>query len=96
MARAAEAAGIPYVLFGASLTCTERVAQAAPTRSWFQAYLLGEAAHVEGLLERVTDAGFKTLVITVDTAMRSNRENNVRVGFSTPLRLTACDWHGMA
>ncbi|CAM3684806.1 Alpha-hydroxy-acid oxidizing enzyme [Bordetella sputigena] len=86
MARAAEAAGIPYVLSGASLTRMERVAQAAPTCGWFQAYIPGERAHIEGLLQRVEKAGFKTLVITVDTATLANRENNVRVGFTTPLR----------
>ncbi|MGZ5039677.1 MAG: alpha-hydroxy acid oxidase, partial [Usitatibacter sp.] len=31
-------------------------------------------------------AGFKTLVVTVDVAVLSNRENNIRAGFSTPLR----------
>ncbi|ARP79734.1 alpha-hydroxy-acid oxidizing enzyme [Bordetella genomosp. 8] len=86
MARAAEAAGIPYVLSGASLTRMERVAQAAPTCGWFQAYIPGEQAHIEGLIQRVEKAGFKTLVITVDTATLANRENNVRVGFTTPLR----------
>lgn len=86
MARAAEAAGIPYVLSGASLTRMERVAQAAPTCGWFQAYIPGEPAHIEGLLDRVKAAGFATLVVTVDTATLANRENNVRVGFSTPLR----------
>ncbi|ANN70289.1 alpha-hydroxy acid oxidase [Bordetella bronchialis] len=86
MARAAEAAGIPYVLSGASLTRMERVAQAAPTCGWFQAYIPGEQAHIEGLLQRVEKAGFKTLVITADTATLANRENNVRVGFTTPLR----------
>lgn len=88
MAKAAEAAGIPYVLSGASLTPMERVAQAAPTCGWFQAYIPGEPAHIEALLERVRVAGFRTLVVTVDTATLANRENNVRVGFSTPLRPT--------
>ncbi|MFC4275636.1 alpha-hydroxy acid oxidase [Achromobacter aloeverae] len=86
MAGAAEAAGIPYVLSGASLTRMERVAQAAPTSAWFQAYIPGEPAHIEGLIQRVEKAGFRTLVVTVDTATLANRENNVRVGFSTPLR----------
>lgn len=86
LARAAEAAGIPFVLSGASLTPMERVAQAAPTCGWFQAYIPGEPAHIEGLVQRVTQAGFRTLVVTVDTATLANRENNVRVGFSTPLR----------
>ncbi|MDN4590371.1 alpha-hydroxy-acid oxidizing enzyme [Xenophilus aerolatus] len=86
MARAAEAAGIPHVLSGASLTRMERVAEAAPTCGWFQAYIPGEPAHIEGLVARVEKAGFRTLVVTVDTATLANRENNVRVGFSTPLR----------
>lgn len=86
MASAAEAAGIPYVLSGASLTPMERIAQAAPTCAWFQAYIPGEPEHIAGLLERVEKAGFRTLVVTVDTVTLANRENNVRVGFTTPLR----------
>lgn len=86
LARAAEAAGIPFVLSGASLTRMELIAQAAPTCGWFQAYIPGEPAHIEGLVQRVAQAGFGTLVVTVDTATLANRENNVRVGFSTPLR----------
>lgn len=97
MASAAEAAGIPYVLSGAALTRMERVARAAPTCGWFQAYISGESSHIEALLERVKNAGFKTLVITVDTATLANRENNVRVGFSTPLRPSLrLAWPGMA
>jgi len=96
MAEAAEAAGIPYVLSGASLTCMEEVAQAAPTCGWFQAYIPGDPAHIEGLLERVKAAGFKTLVVTVDTATLANRESNVRVGFSTPLRPSVrLAWDGL-
>ncbi|MDM0054722.1 alpha-hydroxy acid oxidase [Variovorax fucosicus] len=96
MAEAAEAAGIPYVLSGASLTRMEEVAQAAPTCGWFQAYIPGDPAHIEGLLERVKAAGFKTLVVTVDTATLANRENNVRVGFATPLRPSVrLAWDGL-
>lgn len=96
MARAAEAAGIPYVLSGASLTRMEAVARAAPTCGWFQAYIPGDTTHIEGLVERVKAAGFSTLVVTVDTATLANRENNVRVGFSTPLRPSLrLAWDGM-
>jgi L-lactate dehydrogenase (cytochrome) len=96
MARAAEEARIPYVLSGASLTRMEDVAKAAPTCAWFQAYIPGEEAHIEALVERVKAAGFKTLVVTVDTATLANRENNVRVGFSTPLRPTPrLAWDGV-
>jgi len=84
-ARAAARAGIPYVLSGSSLTRLEDVAQAAPG-SWFQAYLPGDEKRIDALLDRVERAGFKTLVVTVDIPVAGNRENNIRAGFSTPLR----------
>jgi L-lactate dehydrogenase (cytochrome) len=85
LARAAGRANIPMVLSGSSLIPLEEVAKANPS-AWFQAYLPGEPDRILGLLERAERAGFGTLVLTVDTAVLANRENNVRNGFSTPLR----------
>ncbi len=69
--------------------------QANPA-AWFQAYLPGEPDRILALLERVERAGFETLVLTVDTAVLANRENNVRSGFSTPLRPSVrLAWDGM-
>lgn len=85
LARAAGRANIPMVLSGSSLIPLEEVAKTNPS-AWFQAYLPGEPDKILGLLERVERAGFGTLVLTVDTAVLANRENNVRSGFSTPLR----------
>ena len=73
------------VMSGSSLIRLEEVAEAAPT-AWFQAYLPGEPDRILALLERVEQAGFGTLMLTVDTAVLANRENNIRSGFSTPLR----------
>lgn len=87
MARASAEADVPYVLSGSSLTPMERVIE-ANSEAWFQAYLPGEVARIEALIARVRRAGFKTLVLTADTAVLANRENNVRAGFSTPLRMT--------
>ncbi|WP_051236411.1 alpha-hydroxy acid oxidase [Ottowia thiooxydans] len=86
LARVAAAAGIPMVLSGAALTRMEDVAAAAPGNSWFQAYLPGESELIKAMAARAHNAGYKTLVLTVDTAARANRENNIRAGFSTPLR----------
>jgi L-lactate dehydrogenase (cytochrome) len=85
LARAAAAANVPMILSGASLTPLERVRDAGPT-AWFQAYLPGDEARITQLVERVTRAGYETLVLTVDVQVAANRENNVRSGFSTPLR----------
>ena len=85
LAGAAARANIPMIMSGSSLIRLEEVAQAAPA-SWFQAYLPGEPPRIAALVERVARAGFGTLVLTVDTAVLANRENNIRSGFSTPLR----------
>jgi L-lactate dehydrogenase (cytochrome) len=85
LARAAAQRNIPMIVSGSSLTPMETIRAVAP-QAWFQAYLPGEPAKITALVSRVADAGFETLVLTVDTATRANRENNIRAGFSTPLR----------
>ena len=84
-AQAAQAANIPMIMSGSSLIPMEEIAQASPS-AWFQAYLPAKQEQIDALIDRVAAAGFKTLVITVDTPVAANRENNVRTGFSTPLR----------
>jgi L-lactate dehydrogenase (cytochrome) len=85
LARAAMAAHIPMIMSGSSLIRLEDVIAAAPS-TWFQAYLPGEVDKIEALIDRVDRAGVQTLVLTVDTAVHANRENNIRAGFSTPLK----------
>ena len=85
LARAAQQAGIASIMSGSSLIPLETVAAAAP-RTWFQAYLPGDLARIEALVDRVARAGYRTLVLTVDIPVSANRENNVRTGFTTPLR----------
>ena len=85
LTEAARAHNIPAILSGSSLIRMEEVIAANPD-AWFQAYLPGDANRVMALVDRVAAAGFGTLMVTVDTAVLPNRENNVRNGFSTPLR----------
>ena len=85
LARAAGRENVPMVMSGSSLIRLEEVAE-VNRDAWFQAYLPGNEAAIAALLSRVQAAGFETLVVTVDTAVAANRENNVRAGFSIPLR----------
>jgi L-lactate dehydrogenase (cytochrome) len=85
LARAATKANIPMVLSGSSLIRLEAVA-AEGNNTWFQAYLPGDAPRISALIERVARAGFEALVLTLDTPVAANRENNQRAGFSVPLR----------
>jgi L-lactate dehydrogenase (cytochrome) len=95
LAQAAARANVPMLMSGSSLIRMEEVAQVNP-EVWFQAYLPGDEANIRALILRIRQAGFKTLVITVDTPVAANRENNVRAGFSTPLRPTlALAWQGL-
>jgi L-lactate dehydrogenase (cytochrome) len=95
LASAAAESGIPMIMSGSSLISLEQVAEAAPG-SWFQAYLPGEPDRIDALIDRVAAAGFGTLVLTVDVAILPSRENNVKTGFSTPLRPSLrLAWQGL-
>jgi L-lactate dehydrogenase (cytochrome) len=95
LARVAAAAGIPMILSGASLTRLEDVRAVGPT-AWFQGYIPGDEAAIRALVERVGQAGYDTLVVTADVPVAANRENNVRNGYSAPLRPTAAlAWQGV-
>ncbi|HRK17427.1 MAG TPA: alpha-hydroxy acid oxidase [Hyphomicrobiaceae bacterium] len=87
LAEAAKAQGILNILSGSSLIRLEDVVAANPA-TWFQAYLPGDQARIDALLTRVKAAGVETLMVTVDIPVFGNRENNVRSGFSTPLKPT--------
>lgn len=95
LAEAAKRANIPMIMSGSSLIRMEALIAVAP-EAWFQAYLPGNVEQIAPLIDRVATAGFQTLVITVDTPSASNRENNVRTGFSTPLRPSVrLAWEGI-
>jgi L-lactate dehydrogenase (cytochrome) len=85
LARAAAANNIPMINSGSALMPLEKVREAGNT-AWFQAYIPGDDDVINKLVDRVERAGFDTLVVTVDVAVNANRENNVKAGFSTPLR----------
>jgi L-lactate dehydrogenase (cytochrome) len=85
MALAAREAGVPFVLSAASTTPLERVVEAYPDL-WYQGYLPARDDIVGPLLQRVWQAGVRVLVVTVDVPLASVRENELRNGFSIPLR----------
>jgi L-lactate dehydrogenase (cytochrome) len=85
LAESAQAEHIPMIMSGSSLTRMEDLAKAAPN-SWFQAYLPPTDDRIALLVERAANAGFGTLVVTVDVAVRGSTEHYQRGGFTSPLR----------
>ena len=89
-ARAAARAGIPFTLSTMSINSMEQVAEGAPNGlRWFQLYVWRDRDVVRGLIERAKAAGFKALVITVDTPVLGHREKDQRAGLTLPPRITA-------
>jgi L-lactate dehydrogenase (cytochrome) len=86
-ARAAAALNVPMILSAASLIKLEDVIKENPG-AWYQAYLAGVPKRIEPLVDRVAAAGFDTFVVTADVPVPPNRENNIRNGFQTPIKIT--------
>jgi L-lactate dehydrogenase (cytochrome) len=95
LAQAAARENVPMIMSGSSLIRLEEIVQVNP-QAWFQAYLPGAEPEIIALVERVKAAGYGTLVVTLDASIASNREQNIRAGFSTPLRPSArLAWQGL-
>ncbi len=87
LARAARDANVPFILSASSLTRLEDIQRINPD-AWFQTYIAGDPDRIRPMIDRVARAGFTTLVVTADTPVAGNRENNLRSGFSMPMRVT--------
>lgn len=89
LARAAAEAGVPFTLATGSTTAMEKVAEAVSgIPLWFQLYLWPDRKLSHQLVERARAAGFKALVVTVDSVVAGNREYNLRNGFTVPFSFT--------
>jgi isopentenyl diphosphate isomerase/L-lactate dehydrogenase-like FMN-dependent dehydrogenase len=90
-ARAAGAAGTAYCVPTGASVSLEEIAAVATGPLWFQLYLWKKPEIYEGLVRRAQDLGFKALLVTVDSAVASKRERDLRNGFTLPLRLSLAD-----
>ena len=88
LARAATAAGLPYGLSTVASRTPEDVAPCLDGDGWFQMYPPRDPGVRADMLSRARDAGFATLVLTVDVPVASRRERQTRAGLTSPPRLT--------
>ena len=79
-ARCAGAAGTAYILSTISGHRLEDVKAASTGPVWFQLYLMGGRAAAEGSIARARQAGFSSLVVTIDTPVAGMRERDSRNG----------------
>jgi len=88
LARAARMFGIPFIQSTMSTSSIEDIAQVLDgSDHWFQLYVLKDHAISQRLMTRATNAGCNTLVITTDSVVIGNREDDKR-NFARPQVLT--------
>ncbi len=88
LARAAKAANIPFTLATGSQTSMEEVAKLVGGTLWFQLYMWSDVSMSHILVDRAKNAGFEALVVTLDGPVGTNREYNIRNGYTVPFRYT--------
>jgi L-lactate dehydrogenase (cytochrome) len=89
VARVADRNGIPYTLSTMGNTSIEDVAAAAPgARKWFQLYVMRDRGKSAELMRAAWQAGYDTLMLTVDTPVAGARLRDRRSGLTLPPALS--------
>lgn len=82
VARAAGTLGLIVTHSTLASYTMEQVAQAATGALWYQLYAYHRREINQRLIERAERAGYRALVVTVDTPIIGRRETDIRTGFS--------------
>jgi L-lactate dehydrogenase (cytochrome) len=77
-ARAADAAGVPFVESTVSICGIEEVAAAKSSPPWFQLYVMRDRSYAEDLMSRAQAVGSPVLVLTIDLAVVGARHRDTR------------------
>ncbi|MEM7403926.1 MAG: alpha-hydroxy acid oxidase [Pseudomonadota bacterium] len=77
---------LPHCLSTAASTSLEDAFAHCGERAWFQLYV-SDADAAWHLVQRAQDAGYKHLILTVDTPVISRRRRELRRGFKVPFRI---------
>ncbi|XP_058802708.1 uncharacterized protein LOC131670799 [Phymastichus coffea] len=94
-AKAVQAADTVFILSTLSTSSIEEVAAAAPRAiKWFQLYVYFDRGVTLDLIRRAERAGFKALVLTVDTPLFGDRRLDIRNKFALPAHLKFANFEG--
>lgn len=84
LAKAAVHHNIPFCLSSVAVASPEDVAPYIGNNGWFQHYPVNSAELRRKMLPRIREAGFHTLIITVDVPEESRRERQRRANLTVP------------
>lgn len=86
LADLSERAGVPMCLSTAASTSIEQMIRWAPD-AWFQLYVGQSQEDGLQMANRAASAGYRTLILTVDTPHVSRRVRDLRNGFQVPFKI---------
>jgi L-lactate dehydrogenase (cytochrome) len=85
VARAARHAELPYAISTLATQPLEAVAEAAQgSPLWFQLYVWGDRSVARELVARARGAGYRVLLLSADTTVRSERDRELHRGIELP------------
>ncbi len=88
LARTAAEFGVPFTLSTVASQTPRDLASDIGPNAWFQLYPPRDEEIRRDMITQAKDAGFGTLVLTVDVPTASRRERQQRSGLTTPPKLT--------
>ncbi|XP_071708878.1 glycolate oxidase 1-like [Rutidosis leptorrhynchoides] len=94
-ARASAAAGTIMTLSSWGTSSVEEVASTGPGVRFFQLYVYKDRNIVTQLVKRAENAGFKAIVLTVDTPRLGRRESDIKNRFVLPPNLSLRNFDGL-
>ena len=93
--RAAAGAGTLMIASTIATSTLEDIAAAADGPRWFQLYIYKDRQVTIDLVARAEAAGYRAIVLTVDTPMLGYRERDARNGFRLPEGLGIANFAGL-
>lgn len=87
LARLARDFRVPHGVSTVASTALERIIEVAEGHAWFQIYFSGDGNGTFRLIDRARQAGYTTLVVTVDVPEVGRRPRELRHGFKMPFRI---------
>ncbi|MEM8861196.1 MAG: alpha-hydroxy acid oxidase [Chloroflexota bacterium] len=84
LARSAKQHNIPYTLSTYACVSLEDIRKSGGNNTWFQYYPSDTPEIEQDLLDRCKNAGYKTLVLTVDIPVETVRYRDAKSGLSVP------------
>lgn len=87
LARLAAKHRVPHGVSTVASTPLEKIIEVAQGHAWFQIYFSGDGTGTFKLVERARQAGYETLVLTLDVPEVGRRPRELRHGFTMPFKI---------